>query len=198
MKNYKWNSEKFSGDVSVVLFTSRNKDNKDVKDFKQRRKAFVTPEPLGDKTMKEFQHFVDNGVDGEISRMYYSVNTRDTLKINNLLVHYLIDNPNTNPAALAGKVAAIAAQKECANSKHWMFDFDCFDIAKVEEFKQDILAIDPTVSINITPTYHNFAVVVDHGFDTRKLMEKWGDIVELKKDDLLFVTYGKKIQEVKI
>ena len=192
MKNYKWNTEKFSGDVSVVLFTSRNKDNKDVEGFKQRRKAFVTTEPLGDKTLKEFQHFVDDGVDGEISRMYYSVNTRDAAKVNNLLVHYLIDNPNLNPAALAGKVAAIAAQKKCASSKHWMFDFDCSDVAKVEEFKQDILAIDPTVHIIVTPTYNNFAVVVDHGFDTRKLMEKRGGVVGLKKDDLLFVASRKK------
>ncbi len=192
MKNYKWDSDKVAGDVSVVLFTSRNKDNENVKDFKQRRKAFVTPDPLGDKTMREFQHFVDNGVDGEISRMYYSVNTRDTVKINNLLVHYLIDNPNTNPAALAGKVAAIAAQRECASSKHWMFDFDCSDVAKVEEFTQDVLAIDPTVHINVTPTYHNFAVIADHGFDIRELMKKWGDVASLKRDDLLFVASGQK------
>lgn len=192
MKNYKWNTEKFSGDVSVVLFTSRNKDNKDVEGFTQRRKAFVTTEPLGEKTIKKFQHFVEDGVNGEISRMYYSVNTRDAAKVNNLLVHYLIDNPDTNPAALMGKIAAIAAKKECAASKHWMFDFDCNDIAKVEEFKQDILTIDSTVSIDIISTYHNFAVVVNHGFDTRKLMEKWGNVVELKKDDLLFVVSGQK------
>ena len=195
MKNYKWNTEKFSGDVYVVFFVSRNKDNKDVEGFKERRKAFVTPEPLGEKTRKEFQHFVDDGVNGEVSRMYYSVNTRDAAKVNKLLVHYLIDNPNTNPAALAGKVAAIAAQKECASSKRWLFDFDCSDAEKVEEFIQDILAIDPTISFVIAPTYSNFAVVVDHRFDTRKLMEKWGEIVALKKDDLLFYKAEEKERE---
>lgn len=197
MKNYKWNTEKYTDEVHVVLFTSRNKDNINVKDFKQRRKAFVTTHAMDNDFLKtEFQHFVETGVEGETSRMYYSVNARDNAKINKALIHYLIDNPDTNAAALAGKVAAIAAQKECAATKHWMFDFDLPDPAKAEEFKQDILAIDKDVEVTIYPTKNNFAIVTNRGFDTRTLLAKWGTVVGLKKDDLLYVMSGAKMQEV--
>ena len=193
MKNYKWNIEHETGELHIVLFTSRNKDNVDVKNFKQRRTAFVTTYAMDSEFLKiEFQHFVNKGVDGETSRMYYSVNSRDNAKINKALVHYLIDNPNTNAAVLAGKVAAIAAQKECAASKHWMFDFDNPDPAKAEEFKQDILAIDKDIEVTIYPTKNNFAIVTNRGFDNRTLLEKWKNVIELKKDDLLYITSKKK------
>ena len=56
----------------------------------------------------------------------------------------------------------------------------------------DIKEIDDTVEVTFHHTYNNYAVVVDHGFDTRKLMEKWGNIVGLKKDDLLYITHCTK------
>lgn len=197
MKNYKWNTERETGELHVVFFTSRNKDNVNVKDFKQRRKAFVTTHAMDSEFLKtEFQHFVETGVEGETSRMYYSVNARDNAKINKALIHYLIDNPDTNAAAIAGKMAAIAAQKECAATKHWMFDFDLPDPAKAEEFKQDILAIDKDVEVIIYPTKNNFAIVTNRGFDTRTLLSKWGAVVGLKKDDLLYITSGAKMEEV--
>ena len=47
MGNYnKWNRDEVDNNIdtpiNVVLFVSRNKDNKDIKDFKERRNAFVT------------------------------------------------------------------------------------------------------------------------------------------------------------
>ena len=49
-----------SKDLYVVLFISRNKDNKDIENFKERRKAFITT-----KTPEElettFKHFVEDG-----------------------------------------------------------------------------------------------------------------------------------------
>lgn len=42
-KNYKWGIESINDNpVHVVLFVSRNKDNKDVKDFEERRTSFIT------------------------------------------------------------------------------------------------------------------------------------------------------------
>lgn len=193
MKNYKWNTEKHTDEIHVVLFTSRSKDNKGVENFTQRRKAFLTSRTMDDPILLEdFAYFARRGVAGETSRMYYSVNARDNAKINKALVHYLIDNPDTNSASLNGKLAAIAAQKECAATKRWMFDFDLPDPAKAEEFKQDILAIDKDVEVTIYPTKNNFAIVTNRGFDNRTLLEKWKDVVELKKDDLLYVTSEKK------
>ncbi len=188
MKNYKWNTEKYTDEVHVVLFTSRNKDNKNVEDFKQRRKAFLTIRSMNDPVLiNEFIHFAQQGMTGEESRMYYSVNARDPKKINKALVHYLIDNPDTNSASIQGKVAAIAAQKECAATKHWMFDFDCPDRLQAEFFKQDILAIDKDIDVEIHPTKNNFAILTDRGFDSRALLEKWKGVAELKKDDLLYI-----------
>ena len=41
-------------------------------------------------------------------------------------------------------------------------------------------------------TPHGYAVIVKHGFDTRKLLEKWGKDVELKRDDMLLVCWDTK------
>ena len=49
------------------------------------------------------------------------------------------------------------------------------------------------LEIEVTKTVNGFAVVCNHGFDTRKLLEKYKDVVELKKDDMLFM----KIEENK-
>lgn len=46
--------------------------------------------------------------------------------------------------------------------------------------------------IETTKTPNGYAVVIKHGFDTRKLMDKWGSDVELKRDDMLFVSSIKK------
>lgn len=193
MKNYKWNTEKHTDEIYIVLFTSRSKDNKDIEDFTQRREAFLTSRAMDDPVLLEnFAYFARKGVVGETSRMYYSVNARNPQKINKTLVHYLIDNPDINPAAIQGRLAAIAAQKECVATKHWMFDFDLPDPAKAEEFKQDILTIDKDIEVTIHPTKNNFAIVTNRGFDTRTLLKKWKDVVSLKKDDLLYVTSRKK------
>ena len=197
MKNYKWNTKSATqnNEVYIVLFTSRTKDNKHLVEegFKQRRRAFLTTEPSNSPyLLADFENFINEGIDKETSRMYYSVNARANAKINKELVHYLIDNPDTNAAMISGKLAAIAASKECAATKHWMFDFDSCNTDELVEFMNDIKEIDDTVEVTFHHTYNNYAVVVDHGFDTRKLMEKWGNIVGLKKDDLLYITHRTK------
>lgn len=59
-----------------VFFVSRNKDNKDVKDFKQRKISFLTDKSL-DELKGKFDAFVARGVKGELSRFYISVNERN-------------------------------------------------------------------------------------------------------------------------
>lgn len=59
MRNvYKWNLEDVrKEEIWTILFVSRNKDNRDVENFKQRKKSFVStkkPEDL----LKEFDVFV--------------------------------------------------------------------------------------------------------------------------------------------
>ena len=79
MGNYnKWDKHGITdenADIFVVLFVSRNKDNKHITDFVERRKAFVTSR-TANELWSSFNAFVKEGKPGEFSRMYYSVNAR--------------------------------------------------------------------------------------------------------------------------
>ena len=196
MKNNKWSVESFSDKpIHVVLFCSRNKDNKHLPDFKERRKSFITHK-TPDELDSEFWHFVAEGQPGEMCRFYYSVNARDPQKIHTELMHFLFDNPDFNLCSIMPKLAGIAAKKECALEKKWMFDFDLDNSECVQRFLVDISfflnkTLNPKLYIpKLHKTPHGYAIVVDHGFDTRELMEDWGDIVTLKRDDLLCVNWG--------
>lgn len=181
-------------DLYVVLFISRNKDNRDILNFKERRRSFVTTKSPHELT-EEFHHFVEDGVDGEICRMYYSVNARDAKKVRKELIKFLVDDDNFNIAHLGGKIAGIAASKECAATKHWMFDFD-EDDKSIYDFVSDIRNIDPSSMPNAHKTPNGYAVIVEHGFDTRWLMAKWGKIVTLKRDDLLCYRWSQKDESI--
>lgn len=182
-----------SKDLYVVLFISRNKDNKDVANFKERRKSFITtksPEELE----RTFKYFVKDGVDGEMSRFYYSVNARDANKVRKQLLHFLIDE-DFNLAYLDGKLASIAAKKECAKTKRWMFDFDLDNNVEVSKFLTDISkCVTEPLHTEIRKTPHGYAIITERGFDTRKLGldDTWYNIATLKKDDLLCYTWERK------
>ena len=194
--NHKWGVSSFynkdSSPVNVVLFISRNKDNKEVEGFKERRLSFITTESIDSpKLVYEFEKFVNAGVKSEVSRMYYSVNERDNDKIYKLFLHFLIDNPEFNLCAVMPKLAGLAATKECAATKRWLFDFDLDNNEAVTEFKNDILLIDSNVDVKIHKTPHGYAVVTNRGFDTRKLLNKWQDVT-LKRDDMLCYKWVRK------
>lgn len=199
MKNNKWSVESFnSKPIHVVLFVSRNKDNSTLENFKERRMSFITHKTI-DELEEQFNDFVSHGREGEMCRMYYSVNARDPQKIHAQLMHFLFDNPDFNLCSIEPKLAGIAAQKECAAEKKWMFDFDIDDKSKIWDFiidvcfiaKIDIKLLSSINPANMNPgiraykTPNGYAIVVDHGFDTRELMKYWGDKVTLKRDDLL-------------
>ena len=191
MKNFKWGTRSFSDEpIYVVLFVSRNKDNKDVEGFVERRKSFITHKDIS--LDEAFKHFVDNGVIGEMSRMYVSVNERDGQKIYQSLLHFLIDNPDFNLCDIQPKLAGIAAQKECAKTKHWLFDFDNDDNETLQKFVKDIKEIDETIMTTVYKTPHGYAVITDKGFDCRKKKKKY-DFVTLKRDDLVCVKWEKKL-----
>ena len=192
VKNFKWGTESFNDyPVYVFLFVSRNKDNKDIKNFKERRKSFIAPSNRLEHIKQEFKDFVNQGVDGEFCRMYQSINNRDTNKVYKQLLHFLIDNPGFNLCDIQPKLAGIAAQKECALSKHWMFDFDINDEDKVKEFIKDIYEIDNNNVAFYQNTPHGYAVITERGFDIRELVKKWPD-VGLKRDDLVCVMWMAK------
>lgn len=205
----KWNrGEDFETDkLTVVLFVSRNKDNKDLENFSERRKAFTTTRTY-EEMKHQFEAFVQEGLEGEMSRMYVSVNPRSNSKTFKALQHKMLDE-QFNLATLPQRVAALAALKENAyDSKHlnWLFDFDPIEGRDLEEILNEFVSdiqkhhlgtqtkkgeTRPEMEIKTYKTPNGYAVVVDQRFDTRELLEKWSN-VELKRDDLLCYTWGKK------
>lgn len=203
MGNYsKWHKgESHDSDkLTVVLFVSRNKDNKNVENFTERRNAFVTTKDPKDLEHK-FEAFVNDGQPSEQSRMYVSVNPRSNSKTFKALQHTMLDN-EYNLATLPQRVAALAARKENAyDSSHlnWLFDFDPVDGKDTDELLQQFLnAVEkahlttqtkkgqprPEMTVTTHKTPNGYAVVVDQRFDTRELLSQFPN-VELKRDDLL-------------
>ena len=82
MRKWSRSNEDINGEtLNVVLFTSRNKDNRHVENFKERRESFVTTLSADSEALKDrFDRFVQSGVDGEMSRMYISINPRSNEK----------------------------------------------------------------------------------------------------------------------
>lgn len=204
----KWNRDENhkSDKLTVVLFVSRNKDNKNLPNFTERRNAFTTtkkPEQL----YNQFNAFVAQGQVGEMCRMYVSVNPRSNTKTFKALQHKLLHD-EFNLSSLPQRVAALASLKENAyDSKHlkWLFDFDPVDGKDTEELLQEFLAdvqyyhettqtkqgeVRPTMTVKTYKTPNGYGVVVDQRFDTRELLAKWTN-VELKRDDLVCVEWAK-------
>lgn len=183
--------------LKVVLFISRNKDNKDVEGFKKRSESFLSTKST-EELYEDFDSFVAKGVEGEFSRFYHHVNARDNDKIRRALLHYLIDHENVNMAALPQRVASIASKTENRAESKWLFDFDD-ELHLINDFVQDVRKEVPS-HVEVVPhqTPNGHAVVVGQGFDTRELLERW-EHVELKRDDMLCVVWmtkeGRKLDD---
>lgn len=118
--------------------------------------------------------------------MYVSINEVDIYKVNMELAMFLIKNLDYTPAALPQKAAHFASFSQNKSTKRWLFDCDDMTKEQVMEFISDVKETagdDCTVELHETP--HGFAVITGRGMDTRKLMEKWGKNVELKRDAML-------------
>ena len=203
----KWNrdEDQDSDKLNVVLFVSRNKDNKHLQDFTERRNAFTTTKDAN-ALDEQFQAFVRKGQIGEMCRMYVSVNARSNSKTFKALQHSMLDQ-EFNLSSLPQRVAALAARKENAyDSKHlkWLFDFDPVEGQDTDELlkeflldmqschentqtKRDQSRLTMTVETHRTP--NGYGVIVDQRFDTRSLLDKWTN-VSLKRDDLLCVKWA--------
>ena len=175
--------------VRVIMFASRNKDNHKISYFKERHKIFISD--LDDEQLKiKFDEFVSKGQFGEMSRMYASVNYRDMSKVHSAFLHYLIDHPDTNYCALDGIIAGIAAKKENALTRRWMFDFDVNNAAIADQFCKELSTIDETLNPVKYKTPNGYAIIIEHGFDERRLDPVWKEYdISIKKDDLLCVAW---------
>lgn len=174
-------------DYSTITFVSRNKDNKELPNFKERTKSFLSNKSLNELE-SEFEEFVNKGIVGEVSRFYVSVNKRDIEKANRKLIHFLIDNPNFPPHKIQSKLVSLASQKDCALENKWLFDFDDVSFHRLLSFVKEVEQYTP---VEWSHTRAGFAVVAEHGFDTRILLNEWEN-VELHRDGELFVVSAVK------
>lgn len=161
----------------VVLWVSRKKDNTQIENFVERRKSFICTPDMIDHYTEAFKTFVNDGLPGELSRMYISVNARHMPTIRKQLMHFLIDNDDFNLCAIQGNIAGIAAQKECAAERQWMLDVDNVTEEQLNDIQHDVIEYSKNTHniINTIETYttpHGYAVVIDHGFDCREFAEK--------------------------
>lgn len=197
----KWGSSRYAtsspkvdkdSDLRVHFFVSRNKDNHGVSGFKSRKRAFVAYDSESEALNTRFENFVREGVEGEFCRHYASVNARDAEKVRRAVIHRLVDGADF--IGMDRLVASEAAKPECAKTKKWMFDFDCGDWDKLVEFSGDVHSFGGFSNDSVTfyDTPHGFALVVPRGFDTRELLEKWGSVATLKRDDMLIVDWAQK------
>lgn len=186
----------------VYCFISRHKDNKNIEGFKTRSKSILAYAEDFDKIEKEFKEWAAAGVPGERTRLYRTLNARAEDKIRDaFMVHLIKNKPLTTTKSYSNLLASIAMKSECRGESMWMFDFDVDDEELVDVFIDDIKEITttyedenqehiavPGIKAKKYKTPNGYAIVVPHGFDTRNLLEKWGEYdITLKRDDLLFL-----------
>ena len=173
----------------VYLMRSRNKDNKNISNFKQRAKTILEYKENEDKVIEAFENFAAKGVPGEQTRLYRSVNSRNEEKIREeLIIRLLRDKPSMTQ--LNRTLASVAQQVQNRDESKWLFEFDVDNREMAANFLSDINYFSgiKLIDMECHKTPHGYAIVVPHGFDTRELMEKWKDYdITLKKDELLFL-----------
>ncbi len=172
----------------VVLFKTRNKDNKHIEGFKENTKQFLVTDI--DNVSEKFDKFVSKQPEGVLCRCYASVNKRNGDLIQKQLISYLALN-DMDLSKIESKSVSLAMLPQCATSKKWLFDFDYESEEQVLEFVQDIKTIDNTLEVKYKKTVHGYAVITSHGFDTRELLKKWSEC-ENKKDGMLLIDWKVK------
>ena len=122
--------------LRVVLFKSRNKDNRQLSGFKERVVNFVSTRSNGE-LVGEFEHFAQQGLPGELSRMYVSANARSNDKVQKSLVSHLVEHDDVNMATLPQLVASKASLSKNRAESKWLFDYDdSFD--NLFDFLEDV------------------------------------------------------------
>lgn len=175
----------------VYLIRSRNKDNKNVPNFKGRIKTILEYKENEDRIIKEFHRFAADGVPGEQTRLYRSVNSRNEEKIREeLVIRLLRDKPSMT--TLNRTLASVAQQVENRDESKWLFDFDVDDEGKVDDFIDDVYFYSGIENHELHKTPHGYAIVVPYGFDTIVLIKlKVINIIEIKNIKINLNVYMK-------
>ena len=92
--------------LKSILFVSRNKDNKHIPNFKERRYVRLTTK-TAEELKKDFENWNAQGRDGEFCRFYMKINARDRELVKKNLIKELIFNDNFDLVAAEAKIAII-------------------------------------------------------------------------------------------
>ena len=175
--------------MKAAFFVSRNKDNKDVPGFKERKRVFLYDEAT-DNWHSRFDRFVKEGLPGEFCRFYVSVNERDMEAVRKELICRLVKDEGINLKRIESTIVSIAMKKENAANDAWLFDFDEDDYERLLQFRDEVAKYTMFVP-RVYKTPNGFAIISEVGFDTRELLEHWPN-VELKRDGMLCMYWRKK------
>lgn len=184
----------------TVFLISRNKDNKDVKGFKERKKVFLVREfepYMGEieeevDMYEEFERFVQDGVEGETSRLYISVNKRDEKKIQRDLFIELYDK-QMDFVSFTRKLVSIANKDDNKASRNYLLDYD--KDSTEEEMLNDIEEIKANIKhgnmleIMFYQKTPNGWHIITNPFDVRAIDK---DYITVKKDGMFLKKYKTK------
>lgn len=188
--------------IHVVVFRSRNKDNKGITDndgsraYRERSESFLTRDPMDSKwVLDRFQRFVDKGLDGETSRYYYSVNERDEREIQRQLMHALIDNDDIDMTSLDQNATSIAAHEDCKATRHILLDLDTRDegilheiLAIIRRDEEDTGKPNP---VTVRDSINGYHIICERGFKP-ELLNDYKNVCELKRDAYLLAGHATK------
>ena len=215
MSNFtKWNDtfqERPNSDepLHAIMFVARNKDNRDLPNFKERREVFLTTQPEDSPILKQkFLEFAKRGQKNELSRLYISLNARDQQRTRISFMHYYLDHSDQiNMAGLPAVATKLAMRRENAAENKRMFDIDTKDKNILNTFIKDLVNRSKTNNkIKLYETIHGFAVVIERGIDLRNLVDampdtklcdkkdkgpwKWPkDLITYKQDDFVLICW---------
>lgn len=200
----KWNN----GGVRVTnnklyswFITSRNKDNKDIESFKQKRIAFLAYEEedssvinsisVPNRVLSRLKKATMTEPEGTVLRLYRSVNSLNSNEIKRQLIVTILTKegkPITNIESIAVSVA-MEPSNHCFNERRWLLDFDSENADILNTMISEISNVSGEIEIYKTP--NGYAVITEHGFDTREFAIKYGDVITVKKNAMLFITQAK-------
>lgn len=167
-----------------IAFQSRAKDNKDLENFKVRKKfRLVTDEEFKniEKLKEDFNKFVEEGVAGETCRFYAAFNDIDEAVLKKALIIKLLSDDNAKLTNINNIMVSLSMTSKL-NTKRWLFDFDLKDKVLLKEFVDDLGKFFKPEEIEIRDTPNGFHVITEHGCDTRELL-KDRPYVENKRTD---------------
>ncbi len=180
--------------LRVILFKSTSKDNKEVKGYKERVQVFLTDKEAISELSPAFEKFVLDGVVGEMSRFYVSINSRNPEIIKRILVKKILLD-NISVLDMNTITCSVADLAECASEKKWLFGFDDDNYEAVKHFIEKVKEYGNLAGneVELHDTPNGYAVIVNHGFDTRKLLEEFPNVT-LKRDDKLCYDWNFKVE----